>query len=322
MIFPAIVSAIILDTIFGEPTNYHPLVTFGKVARKIESHFKKEKLSRSADKWLVAKGLCAVILCVAPPVFAIQILTSIAELSLTVQIMSLYFAIGHKSLWEHALPVAESLKTDNLPQARYYLSRIVSRDTKDLDQGAVARAATESVLENGNDSIFGAIFWFLVAGAPGAIMYRLINTLDAMWGYRTEEYEYFGKAAAILDDIMNWIPARLTALSYSLAGNTATALNSWRSQGHTWYSPNAGPVMAAGAGALKVSLGGPAIYHGKTKERPVLGLSESEYGARVSANADHILCALHLVSNSLLIWLATILIMEVTIHAAPWRLVN
>ncbi|WP_177316845.1 cobalamin biosynthesis protein, partial [Burkholderia ubonensis] len=120
---------------------------------------------------------------------------------------------------------------------------------------------------------------------------------DAMWGYRTPRFLTFGWAAARIDDLLNWAPARLTAASYALLGDTASAWRCWRTQARHWDSPNAGPVMAAGAGSLNVQLGGPAVYHGELEHRPVLG-------AGSPASAAHIVAALSLVTRTLALWLA------------------
>jgi adenosylcobinamide-phosphate synthase len=201
-----------------------------------------------------------------------------------------------RSLGEHVAPVAAALRADDLDEARKRVGYLVSRQTDELDSTAVARAATESVLENGSDAVFAALFWFVVAGAPGVVLYRLSNTLDAMWGYRNERFERFGWAAAKIDDVLNYIPARLVALTYALLGKTRLALKCWRTQAPKWDSPNAGPVMAAGAGALGVELGGPAIYHGELHERPQLGEGQP-------ADADSIDRGWQLVQRGVWLWL-------------------
>jgi adenosylcobinamide-phosphate synthase len=173
---------------------------------------------------------------------------------------------------------------------------------------AVVPATTESVLENGNDGIFGALFWFVIAGTPGCLFYRLANTLDAMWGYRNRHYDDFGWAAARLDDLLNTIPARLTALSYALLGATGRALHCWRSQAGAWESPNAGPVMASGAGALGISLGGPARYGGQWRNRPLLGEGQPPRTADIGR-------ALSLVRTALGLWLNLLLAIALLSHA-------
>jgi adenosylcobinamide-phosphate synthase len=219
-----------------------------------------------------------------------------------VHVLLLWFALGARSLHDHIAPIAQALARRDLPQARLLTARIVSRETADADEGALSRAAVESALENGNDAIFGALFWFAIAGGPGALGFRLANTLDAMWGYRTPRYLRYGWAAARIDDVLNWIPARLTAASYALLGDTRTAWRCWREQAPRWDSPNAGPVMAAGAGSLNVLIGGPAVYHGALEHRPTLGFGHS-------AKASHVTAALALVERTVILWLAVLIVL-------------
>ncbi|HEV8078951.1 MAG TPA: adenosylcobinamide-phosphate synthase CbiB, partial [Marinobacter sp.] len=218
---------------------------------------------------------------------------------LLAQAASLYFAISLRGLAEHGLAVAEPLQLGELNAAREQVSRIVSRQASALDEQGVAAAATESMLENGADAVFASLFWFLVGGIPGVVVHRAVNTLDAMWGYRSPRFLYFGRAAARLDDVMGWVPARLTALTYTLLGDRKLAWRCWRQQAPQWDSPNAGPVMAAGAGALNVKLGGPSPYAQGVKQRPYLG-------GMNPANANSIQAAIALVRHGTWLWLVVI----------------
>lgn len=296
--------AVLLDRLLGEPKRWHPLVGFGALASSLERRFNAAK-----DKpELRMRGVLAWALAVLPLTLTAWLLASIPYIGWLVQLVALYLAIGLQSLTEHARPIATALWAGNLPAARERVGRIVSRQTADLDEAGVARATTESVLENGSDAVFAALFWFALLGAPGVVLYRLANTLDAMWGYRNERFLHFGWAAARIDDVLNYLPARLVALTYALCGNTRLALRCWREQAPQWDSPNAGPVMASGAGGLRVSLGGAAVYHGEIHARPVLGEGPEPGPLDIER-------ALHLVRKGVVLWLFAALIMWGIVHA-------
>ena len=300
------VLGVIVDRLFGEPRTRHPLVGFGRLAAKFEARLNTGRRARPA-------GILAWFIAVAPPVVAAWLLVSVLPFAYAcvVHVLLLWFALGAKSLREHIAPIARALSLGDIEGARTLTSRIVSRDTSQADENALSRAAVESALENGNDAIFGALFWFTIAGGPGALAFRLANTLDAMWGYRTPRFLRFGWAAARFDDVLNFIPARLTAASYALTGDTGMAWHCWRTQARSWDSPNAGPVMASGAGSLNVLIGGAAVYHGVLESRPTLGAGHG-------ATPRHVVAALRLVDRSLVLWLAVFLILailSVTTHA-------
>lgn len=289
-----IVAALVIDWLWGEPRRFHPLVGFGLLANTIEDYFRGTE--NIPDNQQVFRGAIAVLVLLLPTTFMSYLITLSANFSLVISIIIVYLCIGHKSLHEHTQPIADALINNNEQQARLLTSRIVSRDPETLN---IANASIESILENGSDSVFAALFWFIVAGLPGIVFYRLSNTLDAMWGYRNEHYLYFGRFAAKLDDLLNFIPARLTALSYSLLGSTKQALNCWNTQAKLCDSPNAGPVMAAGAGALEITIGGPAQYHGVWHQRPLLGTGKT-------AQAIDIHRALLLVRKTVLLWIVVL----------------
>ncbi|HRP94964.1 MAG TPA: adenosylcobinamide-phosphate synthase CbiB [Rhodocyclaceae bacterium] len=296
-------AAMLADRLLGEPRRLHPLVGFGRWAGWLEARARRRLPAR-------AGGVVAWVVAVGPWVGLAVLLRGTHPVAhWLVDVGLLYLALGARSLAEHADAVATPLEAGDLDRARAHVGRMVSRETASLDATGIARAGTESVLENGNDAIFGALFWFCLLGGPGALLFRLANTLDAMWGYRTPRFVDFGRAAARIDDAMNWMPARLTALTYAVLGNTRDALACWRAQAPLWDSPNAGPVMAAGAGALGVSLGGTARYGGHDEARPQLGRGAAPEAATVRR-------AVGLVERGMLVWLAALTIIVVAIAGA------
>lgn len=270
----ALVAALATDAWLGEPRRRHPLAAFGRLAGYVEARWNRGRR---------AQGLAAVVLLVGAPALLIAGVTAAlpAWIAWPVAGIVLFVAVGRAGLIEHAEAVAWPLAAGDLDTARCRVAWLVSRETARLDAPGVRGALLESVLENSSDAIFASIFWFVVgaavagpAGAAGALVaHRLANTLDAMWGYRSPRYAAFGWAAARGDDALNWPAARLTAAVFALVGDTRSAWVCWTEQARRWPSPNAGPVMAAGAGALGIRLGASARYHGGWRQRPALGCS-------------------------------------------------
>jgi adenosylcobinamide-phosphate synthase len=302
LIMPVIaIVAMALDFALGEPRRYHPLVGFGFLANKLEATFNpKTKQDLPFQRFI---GLIALIVLISPFIILAYWLCHQLITFFVANTLLLYFAIGHKSLHEHARAVSKALINNDQELAKTAASYMVSRDSSAIEP---IPATVESVLENGNDGVFGALFWFFIAGGPGALLFRLANTMDAMWGYKSPRFIYFGWAAARFDDTLNYIPARLTALTYALLGNTKLALSCWKSQAPTWDSPNAGPVMSAGAGALNVKLGGAARYFGEWHERPTLGAGKPPVLTDIER-------ALALVRHGVYIWLGIFLIITLMI---------
>jgi len=311
-----ILLAIFLDRCLGEPKSFHPLIGFGALVKFFEKRFYRDSYWRGVIAtisviivvvfpcWILWMGLISTIDALGKAMLDQEIAASVIDvLTLIISSIVVYFAIAWRSLVEHANDVAKALADNNLSQARNMAAKILSRDTQNLNHKQISSATIESVLENGNDAIFAAIFWYLVAGLPGVVIFRLVNTLDAMWGYKSPRLIHFGWAAARLDDVMNYIPARLSAFSYAMAGNATSAFRCWLSQAKQWKSPNAGVVMASGAGSLGLCLGGEAVYHGETQWRPKLGQGgEAEF--------QDIGRALQLLRRAIFIWLSAVIFVE------------
>ncbi len=272
--------AILLDLLLGEPRRWHPLVGFGMIAGLCERCCNRTQLSRTPLSKVLRLFLGTInwfVLVIGTTLFfmvLISVVKNIPAFVLVVDVLIVYLAIGYKSLRQHAQAVVKPLKHHQLENAQNAVGMIVSRDTESMQPIDIRKATIESVLENGNDAIYAPIFWFIIGGVPAVLIYRLSNTLDAMWGYKTERFLWFGRFAARMDDILNWVPARLTALSYTVLGNTRQAIQCWLHQSDQLESPNGGVVMTTGAGALGLRLGGYAIYHGVRKQKPHFGCED------------------------------------------------
>lgn len=306
--FVSLLLALALDFRFSEPKKYHPLVGFGCYV-----DFLQQSLNKFADsRGQLISGAVAALLAVTPIICLIVVVQHSLPSILNVFVDAglLYLCIGWTSLQQHAHAIWDELQVNQLDLARTELAKIVSRDTAQLNSSQVAQASVESVLENSSDALFATLFWFMVAGVEGAVLHRLVNTLDAMWGYKTPEFLYFGRFSARFDDVLNYIPARLTAYGFVFCANTVEqgkkALACWKSQAKQCSSPNGGPVMTAGAGALNVRLSEGAWYktdaaaentvNSQWQEKPVMGCGEP-------AQMQTILDALALVKRTLIFWL-------------------
>jgi adenosylcobinamide-phosphate synthase len=260
------------DRALGDPRRLHPVAGFGRVAARLER-------TTWADHRVA--GIVHVGLLVGGSALAGVAASRAARRSgpaaeAVLVAATTWAVVGGRSLEREALAVHALLEADDLEGARQRVTHLVGRDPSALDAAGVARATVESVAENTSDAVVAPLVAGAVAGVPGLLAYRAANTLDAMVGHRTPRLERFGWAAARLDDLLNLVPARLSALlatafAPTVGGRSADAARAWRRDARHHPSPNAGPVEAAFAGALGVRLGGVNVYAGRTEDRHVLG---------------------------------------------------
>jgi len=258
------------DQALGDPRRGHPVAGFGRVATAFERLSYADRRLNGVVNEVVLVGAVAGM-AVALSSNSRRPLARVCATALAT-----WTVLGGRSLAREAEAVAAHLAADDLPAAREQVSHLVSRDPHALDADGVARAALESVAENTSDAVVAPLFWGAVAGIPGLLAYRAINTLDAMVGYRNDRYGNFGWAAAKLDDLANWVPARIAgALAVAAApvvgGDPAQAVRAIREQAGAHPSPNGGVVEAGFAGALGVRIGGRNSYGGVVEDRGELG---------------------------------------------------
>jgi adenosylcobinamide-phosphate synthase len=266
-----IVAGYALDTALGDPRRGHPVAAFGRAAGALERRLWADSRSRGAAYALACAGAAAGLGVVA------QVATRRRPAARFVTTaLATWAVLGGHGLAEEGATMARLLDAGDLPAARRRLSHLCGRDATNLDTRELARAATESIAENTSDAVVAPLLWGAVAGVPGLLGYRALNTLDAMVGHHSPRHERFGWASARADDLANLLPARLGALAAvccaPLAGGRPDrAWRVWRRDGSRHPSPNAGQVEAAFAGALDVRLGGVNSYGGRTEDRGTLG---------------------------------------------------
>ena len=273
-------AAYLLDWIAGDPGWFpHPVRLIGKGVEQGERILRRPGELPAVE--LVAGGtltfglVAAVYFCTALAIAWTNRRST--RLGFVAEMLLGWTCLASRSLHDEATAVIVSLETGDAPRARRRLARIVGRDTQHLDVNEIGRAVIETVAESCSDGVIAPLFYMTLGGVPLAMAYKAVNTLDSMIGHTDKRYFYFGKAAARLDDIANFVPSRLTALGIAgtatmLDGASATAaFNTWLRDGMEHRSPNAGQPESAMAGALQVRLGGANFYAGEPVAAPLIG---------------------------------------------------
>jgi adenosylcobinamide-phosphate synthase len=271
--------ALLLDKVLGEAKKYHYLVGFGWLATKIESTLNSDKRHKNKThlktKLLGTFSWCLLVLPL-PIIYFLSFNNLIWYWQVLLDASVIYLAVGLNSLHQHAMQIYTPLKSGDIDKARHFTGYIVSRETSQLSPQEMSRATVESMLENGHDSVIASMVYYIIGGAPLVILHRFANTLDAMWGYKNIRFNYFGYASAKLDDLLGFISGKICTLLYAIQGSFKESVINAYQQGNQYKSHNGGWVMAAGATVMKTTLGGNALYHGKTVTSPTLGVKLTE----------------------------------------------
>ncbi|MFC0300549.1 adenosylcobinamide-phosphate synthase CbiB [Virgibacillus soli] len=312
--FLAILLAYIIDFIVGDPKQWpHPVKWFGKFI-----HYFDGKLNKGSYR--KQKGILMVVLIICTVFVLSMVITFVSYqlhpvFGIIVEATLIATTIAQTSLREAALEVVEPLKKQDIHEARNKLSYIVGRDTEHLSERELIRGTVETVAENTSDGITAPLFWSFLGGAPLALVYRAVNTCDSMVGYRNDKYENFGWASAKLDDILNWIPARLTGLIMMIVmrpqeSSLRAALSILFRDASKHHSPNSGWGEAAIAAILGVQLGGTNTYQGKKSQSPLIGEPST------NLQVKHILKTITIMHRTVFLFLVFMLIGGMIIELA------
>lgn len=276
----AVLGGFVLDAIFGDPAWLpHPVVLMGKAITALEKRLRAQ-FPQTPQGELCGGAVLAAILPVGTFLITALVCRLAAALhplaGLAVQMFWCAQALAARGLVQESCNVYKELQKQDLPAARKAVARIVGRDTQNLTAEGVTKAAVETVAENASDGVIAPLLYMLLGGAPLALTYKAVNTMDSMVGYKNEKYLNFGRAAAKLDDAANYLPSRIAALLWiaaaALTGNDAKgAWRIWRRDRRNHASPNSAQTESACAGALGVQLAGPATYFGEYYDKPTIG---------------------------------------------------
>lgn len=307
-----LVMALALDAAFGEMGPLfrlvpHPVVVIGRAIAQLDRRLNKPERSASDRK---LRGIVTVVVMVGAALLAGAAIAFVARTIPHFWLVEVFAAatlVAQRGLFQHVRDVARALDDQGLEAGRHAVARIVGRDPQSLDEHGVARAAIESLAENFSDAVVAPVFWYVLAGLPGLLIYKTVNTLDSMVGYRNDKYRSFGWASARLDDMLNWLPARLAGLIIALAalvaarGRPVASLRTMLADAGHHRSPNSGWPEAAMAGALDLALGGPRKYPGLVVDEKWIGQGRARAGVADIDRALHLFVAACLVDAGLVV---------------------
>ena len=279
----ALIGGFLLDLVLGDPhTPYHPACIIGKYISGYEKLLRKHLLKDNAGEKLQKRAgiyLVVLVLITATLIPALLIMAAYwlhPYVGLGAEMIMCYAVLAARSLQTESMKVYDALQTDGLEAGRKAVSMIVGRDTQNLDEKGVTKAAVETIAENFSDGVVAPMFYMILGGTVAGYFYKAVNTMDSMVGYKNEKYLYFGRAAAHLDDIVNYIPARISALvmigtSFLMKLDGSNAWKIFIRDRHNHASPNSAQTEAVAAGALDVMLAGDAYYFGQLYHKKTIG---------------------------------------------------
>ena len=306
---PLTLLALLIELLVGYPDRLssaigHPVTWMGRLVSFLDNRFNRGDDAEARRRW-GAVALLVLLVVVGAVAFVIEVALLLLPFGMIALALAASTLLAQRSLFVHVAGVADALEEGGLAAGRAAVAHIVGRDTADLDEAGVARAAIESLAENFSDGVVAPTFWMVLGGLPGAALYKAINTADSMIGHRSERYRDFGRTAAQLDDLVNLPASRLSAFLIVAAAylgkraSAADALQAMRRDANKHASPNAGYPEAALAGALGLSLGGPRSYDGAAQDGAYMGNGRREATAadihaalELYARADGLLIAI------------------------------